>query len=47
MTLCHTTNVQNSARNISLLDKNLRVLSDLGVEPVLTHGRESSPKTCL
>ena len=29
MTPCHYANVQNSARNISLLDKNKRALSDL------------------
>ena len=28
MTPCHSTNVQNIARNVSLLDKNPRALSD-------------------
>ena len=36
MTLCHSTNVQNSARNISLLDKNPRALiSDLELNQCL------------
>ena len=35
MTPCHSTNVQNSARNISLLDKNSRALSDLELNQCL------------
>ena len=35
MTPCHSTNVQKSARNISLLDKNPRALSDLNVNQCL------------
>ena len=35
MTPCHSTNVQNSARNISLLDKNPRALSDLELNQCL------------
>ena len=35
MTPCHSSNVQNSARNISLLDKNPRALSDLELNQCL------------
>ena len=35
MTPCHATDVQNSARNISLLDKKARALSDLELNQCL------------
>ena len=35
MTPCHSINVQNSARNISLLYKNPRALSDLELNQCL------------
>ena len=46
MTPCHSTNVQNSARNISLLYKNPRALSDLELKPVFTCS-ENSHKNLL